>query len=764
MQTAPFGAVVISREGFRAIAKYLRGSMLAIAASGFVAAAEPASAAATDETRANATAAVPAPKPNSTAACMECHSDPELFLRRDGKKRSLFLDEKIHAASAHKSLECIDCHEEFDGEKTPHRKPMVPVDCIGCHEDTGKKKHAFHPRLALSPIPAGEDTSCVGCHGKHDVSAVKSEKFRFANGPQPAACGQCHEKARDHFTASAHGRAFAAKERNAPDCLTCHREPVAPHAPAKATLAQKLAQTRQCESCHVEKENVAGQALRGVRFVKSFEQSVHGAALGNGDVTAANCVDCHGAHEMNRALSPGARMSKINVAETCVKCHEEIGREYRESVHATALAKGNADSATCTDCHGEHDIRAHLDPASRVHKTHVAQQVCADCHASLRLTQKYGIATHSFQTFADSYHGLAVRGGAVEVVNCASCHSSHAIKSQNDPTSSIHKDNLVKTCGQCHPGANTRFTIGKVHVSPENSAERAGSEPVLYLISTLYLAVIIAVVGGMAVHNALDFAKKIRRKLAIQQGLIEEEPVAHRLYLRMTAHERLQHAALVVSFGVLVVTGFMLRYPEAWWVVMIRNFSSGAFEWRGLLHRIAGVVMLVAGGWHGWYLAGTARGRELFWDLLPRLRDLIDPFHVLRYNLGLAPAKPAFGRFSYIEKAEYWAMMWGSLLMGITGVILWFDNTSMGLFTKLGFDISRTIHFYEAILATLAIFVWHFYFVVFNPDVYPMNLSWLTGRMSEREMLEEHPAELARLKAAERNGARLAEGGDAGQP
>jgi hypothetical protein len=68
---------------------------------------------------------------------------------------------------------------------------------------------------------------------------------------------------------------------------------------------------------------------------------------------------------------------------------------------------------------------------------------------------------------------------------------------------------------------------------------------------------------------------------------------------------------------------------------------------------------------------------------------------------------------------------------------------------KLGFDISHAVHFYEAILATLAIIVWHLYFVIFNPDIYPVNLAWLTGRMSEREMLEEHPAELERLKAAE---------------
>jgi len=692
--------------------------------------------------------AEPAPAPNSNASCLECHSDPKISMRKDGKKFSLFTDEAVTAASAHKSLDCIDCHENFDGESTPHLKPMVAVDCASCHEKTGRK-HQFHSRLALNPIPAGKDTSCTECHGKHDVAPIKAALFPFANGAQPEACGKCHETARDHFSASAHGRVFAAREKNAPDCLTCHREPVAPLANTKATLNQKLAQTKQCEACHVGEDNVAEQALRGVKFVKSFDQSVHGAALQAGEAGAANCVDCHGAHEMNRAMSPDARMNKQHVAETCVKCHDDVGRQFGDSAHALALAKGNADSATCTDCHGEHDILARKDPASRVHATHVAQQVCANCHDSLQLTQKYGIASHTFQTFSDSYHGLAVRGGSVEVVNCASCHNSHAIKSQNDPTSSIHKNNLAQTCGQCHPGANSRFTVGKVHVSPEAARGAEGNNPILYLISTIYVGLIVIVVGGMMVHNLLDFAKKIRRKLAIQKGLIEEEPVAHRLYLRMTGHERLQHATLVISFTLLVVTGFMLRYPEAWWVVGIRNLSSGAFEWRNLIHRAAGVVMLVAGVWHMGYLAFTVRGRQLFFDLLPRGRDVIDPFRVLRYNLGLAPTKPAFGRFSYIEKAEYWAMMWGSLLMGITGVILWFDNTSMGLFTKLGFDISRTVHFYEAVLATLAIIVWHFYFVIFNPDIYPMNLSWLTGRMSEREMLEEHPAELARIKAQE---------------
>jgi cytochrome b subunit of formate dehydrogenase len=183
--------------------------------------------------------------------------------------------------------------------------------------------------------------------------------------------------------------------------------------------------------------------------------------------------------------------------------------------------------------------------------------------------------------------------------------------------------------------------------------------------------------------------------------------------------------------------------------VGIRKLSDQAFALRGLTHRIAGVVMVLSGVWHIWYLAFTAPGRKLFKDLLPQWRDVTDPWAVLKYNLGLAATKPAFGRFCYIEKAEYWAMAWGTILMALTGAILWFDNTSMGYITKLGFDVARIVHFYEAILATLAIIVWHFYFVIFNPEVYPMNLAWLTGRMSEKEMLEEHPLQLAEIKAAE---------------
>lgn len=690
-------------------------------------------------------AAAAAPESDPNAGCLDCHGDETLTMLKEERTIPLFTDREVLAKSPHGIFDCTDCHEGFDGDSFPHKQPMTPVNCSACHEDTGKK-HPFHTHLAVSPMPAGDDTSCTVCHGTHAIAAVKSTEFPFARTQQTESCGRCHLPARDHFLSSAHGRVLAAGAAEAPDCLDCHRHSVVPPTDGRRSVELKLTQTRLCESCHLEKPEVADKTLLGTRFVSSFDRSVHGAALQRGNGDAANCVDCHGSHEMNQAMVAGARVNKLHLADTCAKCHEAIATKYAGSVHAVALARGNLDSPMCTDCHGEHDIRAHTDPASRVHAKNLAQQVCATCHASLRLTEKYGLATNTFRTFSDSYHGLAVRGGAVEVVNCASCHDSHAIKSHLDPASSVHPDNLVATCGQCHPGANTRFTIGRVHVSPEE--QREGSL-IIYWIAQIYVVLIAVVVGGMFAHNLLDFVKKIRRKLAVQKGLIGEERVAHRLYLRMTAHERVQHGLLALSFVLLVISGFMLRYPEAWWVVAIRHLSSGAFEWRSLIHRGAGVVLLLVGAWHIAYLAFTTPGRALLHDLWPSKRDFIaDPWKVLKYNLGLAGEKPRFGRFSYIEKVEYWALVWGTMLMGATGVILWFENTSMGLFTKLGFDISRTIHFYEAILATFAIVVWHFYFVIFNPDVYPMNLAWLTGRMSEREMLEEHPAELDRLKAA----------------
>jgi cytochrome b subunit of formate dehydrogenase len=272
------------------------------------------------------------------------------------------------------------------------------------------------------------------------------------------------------------------------------------------------------------------------------------------------------------------------------------------------------------------------------------------------------------------------------------------------------------------------------------------TEPMLYWLATLYLILIFSVVGAMFFHNFIDFIKKAKIKKLKQRGLIKTEQHGHSLYLRMNLNERVQHILLAVSFMLLVLTGFMLRFPNSWWVSHIRDLSANAFIYRGLIHRICAVILVSVSLYHIFYVSFTKRGRQLIKDLLPKFSDLKDAIGIAKYNLGISNEKPKLDRFSYVEKAEYWALIWGTIIMTATGVIMWFDNTFIGLFTKLGFDIARTIHFYEAWLAFLSIIVWHFYFVIFNPEIYPMNVAWFKGTISEEEMAEEHPAELDRIK------------------
>jgi cytochrome b subunit of formate dehydrogenase len=130
--------------------------------------------------------------------------------------------------------------------------------------------------------------------------------------------------------------------------------------------------------------------------------------------------------------------------------------------------------------------------------------------------------------------------------------------------------------------------------------------------------------------------------------------------------------------------------------------------------------------------------------MLPKYEDVKEVFQNLGYLLGLRAEPPRFDRFSYIEKAEYWALIWGTAVMVTTGLLLWFVNFTLHYLPKWASDLATLVHYYEAWLATLAILVWHFYYVIFNPDVYPMNWTWLTGKISEETLRHEHPREYER--------------------
>jgi cytochrome b subunit of formate dehydrogenase len=653
----------------------------------------------------------------------------------------LFADESVLNKSTHAKLACVTCHTGFNPDDLPHKARIEPVACQRCHAGA-VFKHPFHSGLAKAiNRQVAPRVSCKDCHGTHNVESPKTPGAKFSAGRLTESCGSCHKREAQHFPASAHGKALEARVKGAPNCLTCHRGTVAFVAGTADSLAVKRGQEQLCLSCHRDNADVRARTSPTAGFIGAYDQSVHGAALLKGNAKAANCVSCHGSHDMKKGADPASFVNRANIPTTCAQCHADIAKTFGQSVHGVAVRKGNSDSPVCTTCHGEHTILARSDPQSRTAASNVSSQVCSPCHASVLLSAKYGLKSDRFRTFTDSYHGLASRGGSLEVANCASCHSGHDIKPSSDPASSVNKANLAVTCGRCHPGANERFAVGSVHISL--NAQR---EPVLYWVATAYLILIIVLIGGMFAHNVLDFVKKSKRVLMVRRGLAVEEHAGHALYLRMSLGERLQHGTLVVSFVTLVITGFALKFPEAWWVAPFQRVSPSAFSIRSIVHRIAGVVMVLASLYHCYYLFFVPRGKQLLRDLLPRLQDFRDAMTVMRYNLGLSTERARFDRFSYIEKSEYWALVWGTILMGATGAILWFDNTFIGLLTKLGWDVARTVHYYEAWLATLAIIVWHLYFVIFNPDVYPMNLAWWKGTLTEREMLDEHPLELERLK------------------
>lgn len=219
-------------------------------------------------------------------------------------------------------------------------------------------------------------------------------------------------------------------------------------------------------------------------------------------------------------------------------------------------------------------------------------------------------------------------------------------------------------------------------------------------------------------------------------------------YLRWTRVERYQHWILAVAFTVLAITGFALKYPEAAWVQPLLLFE-GTFALRGWMHRIAALVFMGLSVYHVGYMLFSARGRMQLKALAPSRQDWTDLKGNWRFLAGKSTTPPAFDRFSYMEKAEYWALVWGTVVMAATGFLLWFENFALRIFPFWMMEVFTVIHLYEAWLATLAIFVWHFYAVIFNPETYPLNQSMINGYMSENEMEREHGRELARLKAAE---------------
>lgn len=534
---------------------------------------------------------------------------------------------------------------------------------------------------AAEPIP---NSSCMDCHSDESLTKTDAAGREISLFVDEAKIGLSSHKSNS--------------------CHSCHSDLTADH-PDDGVAAKSVS----CTACH-EQQSV------------SYGASVHGLALAKGQKDSATCVDCHGSHEILPPTSINSPLHFSKLMETCGACHDQAARDVAESIHGLAVAKGHREAPTCTDCHQEHKIVG-LKTSSPMK---ISADVCSNCHASERLNTKYNMPRDRVKTFFESYHGLAAQYGSTVAANCSSCHGVHKILPSTNPESTIHKDNLVQTCGKCHPGASANFALSKIHVDP--TSLQAGAEigeKVNWWVRKIYLGLIFVVIGGMVLHNGALFCRKLAaRYRAADQSVI-----------RMDRSQRIQHATLAISFIILAITGFALKFPDSW----VGKAMGSSEDFRSWSHRIAGIVLLVAGAYHVYYLIFKKQGRRLLLDFMPAKKDVSDVIGSAKYLSGLSTEKPKIGRFGYSEKMEYWAVVWGTVIMGVTGFMIWFKIEVTTFMPRWAVDVATTIHYYEAILACLAIVVWHFYHVIFDPDVYPLNWAAWSGRVSKHWQEEEHP-------------------------
>lgn len=215
-----------------------------------------------------------------------------------------------------------------------------------------------------------------------------------------------------------------------------------------------------------------------------------------------------------------------------------------------------------------------------------------------------------------------------------------------------------------------------------------------------------------------------------------------RTYERFPLIRRIEHLVMLLSFTTLGFTGLPQKYSDAGISIAIVKLLGGIENLR-TIHHFAAIVMMLGTAWHILYFGYVAYVRRSRFSMLPSLQDVKDAWQAFMYNLGFSKSPPQMGRYTFEEKMEYWAFVWGAIVMGATGFMMWNPISTIKFLPGEVVPAAKAAHGGEALLAVLAIIIWHMYGV----HLKRFNKSMWTGRMTEEEMLHEHPLELADIKA-----------------
>lgn len=511
------------------------------------------------------------------------------------------------------------------------------------------------------------------------------------------------------------------------------------------------------------------------------------------DPEDSDCLSCHlprkGAFDAKGRI---VQTVAVHDDRNCVDCHSDSADDLAECSHSRP-GKQAGDHPGCGTCHGgnPHDIK----PVASVTKREWTL-LCGSCHANEARMNRYGVDPDAVSSYEHSFHGKALlRFGVDESAGCIDCHGYHKVLPSSDEASPTSDSNVVQTCRKCHEGAGRNFSVsGATHLHLK--AERT---LLLKLEMIFFKALLVGTMAFLLALIALDLRRKVLAAKRPQSGRLVASLVAlsflsislslvlglmhrsgaqwamvaclvflvaafvmyyargkHRqrrgekLYERLTLSQRAQHICLAVSFTVLVLTGMPLKFAGVGWSHYL-HLLFGGFEGARIAHRIAAILLSGTWIWHflfllyRWRQAGFSFSS---WTMWPSRKDLADLWGTVKYGLSLQKQLPAFDRFHFREKFDYFAVYWGMPVMVFSGLVLWFPVFFGNRLPELALGMAYIAHSEEAVLAFLAIAIWHLYNVHLDPEHFPMSQVWYSGVTTESHMRREHPLEKKRVDAA----------------
>lgn len=217
-------------------------------------------------------------------------------------------------------------------------------------------------------------------------------------------------------------------------------------------------------------------------------------------------------------------------------------------------------------------------------------------------------------------------------------------------------------------------------------------------------------------------------------------------YMRFDVSQRIEHIVFLISFTILGFTGLIQKF-SANQISDTFILILGGIEKVRIIHHYSAIVMMIVSGYHVLVLAYKVFVLRVRWTMLPVFEDFQHLFHDISYFFGFRKHRGYYGRYNYAEKVEYLAVVWGTIIMGLTGFMMWNPLSTTRLLPGDFIPAAKAAHGAEAILAVLAIIVWHFYHV----HIKHFNKSMFTGKLSHTEMMHEHPGELAQIEAGRAN-------------